>query len=43
MKKQLIAVLFALLPMSVWASSANVHLEPFEANLHDQASLQNGF
>lgn len=44
MKKQLIAMLFALLPMSVWAAGgANVHLEPFEANLHDQASLQNGF
>ena len=43
MKKQLIAMLFALLPMTVWASEASVHLEHFEANLEDQASLQNGF
>ncbi len=42
MKKQFIALLIALLPMAVMASGAKVHLEPFEANLEDQASLQNG-
>ncbi|MFT6916439.1 MAG: ubiquinol-cytochrome c reductase cytochrome c1 subunit [Motiliproteus sp.] len=42
MKKQFIALLIALLPMTAMASGASVHLEPFEANLEDKASLQNG-
>ncbi|MEH6650166.1 MAG: cytochrome c1 [Motiliproteus sp.] len=42
MKKQFIALLIALMPMAVMASGAKVHLEPFEANLEDKASLQNG-
>ncbi|MFT5722671.1 MAG: ubiquinol-cytochrome c reductase cytochrome c1 subunit [Motiliproteus sp.] len=42
MKKQFIALLIALLPMTAMASSASVHLESFEANLEDKASLQNG-
>lgn len=42
MKKQLITLLFALLPMTVMASGAKVHLEDFEANLDDKVSLQQG-
>lgn len=43
MKKQFIALLIALLPMSVMAAGAKVPLLPFEANLEDKQSLQNGF
>jgi ubiquinol-cytochrome c reductase cytochrome c1 subunit len=42
MKKQLITLLFALLPMGAMAAGGNVHLEAFTANLEDKASLQNG-
>ena len=42
MKKQFITLLFALLPMTVMASAAKVHLEDFEANLDDKVSLQQG-
>ncbi|WP_207062662.1 cytochrome c1 [Motiliproteus sp. SC1-56] len=42
MKKLLIAILFAALPMSVMAAGAKVPLLPFEANLEDKESLQNG-
>ncbi len=42
MKKQLIVLLFALLPISVLASSNKVHLDDFDADLSNMASLQNG-
>lgn len=42
MKKLLIAILFTVLPMSVMAAGAKVPLLPFEVNLEDKASLQNG-
>jgi ubiquinol-cytochrome c reductase cytochrome c1 subunit len=43
MKKQFIALLIALLPISVMAAGVKVPLLPFEANLQDKQSLQNGF
>ncbi len=42
MKKQFIALLIALMPMAVMAAGAKVPLLPFETNLEDKASLQNG-
>ncbi|MCW8887060.1 MAG: cytochrome c1 [Motiliproteus sp.] len=43
MKKQLIALVFALLPLSVMgAGGANIHLDDFTPDLSDKASLQNG-
>ncbi len=43
MRKQfLILVASMLLPMSVMASSGNIHLEDANIDVHDHASLQNG-
>lgn len=42
MKKQLIALVFALLPVTAMAAGGNVQLEDFDADLSDKTSLQNG-
>lgn len=43
MKKQLIALILALVPFTALAAGgANVHLDSMKPNLYDQASLQNG-
>ncbi|MDN3555620.1 cytochrome c1 [Halomonas maura] len=43
MKKQLFALLFALVPMAGFAAGGGgVHLQEMNPDLHDEASLQNG-
>lgn len=42
MKKQLLALLFALVPFTALAAGGNVHLDEMNPDLHDKASLQNG-
>lgn len=42
MKKQLLALLFALVPLNAIAAEGNVHLDEMTPDLHDKASLQNG-
>ncbi|WP_426417070.1 cytochrome c1 [Aestuariirhabdus sp. LZHN29] len=42
MKKQLIALLFAVLPVSVFAAESGYPLDHFEADVANQASLQDG-
>jgi ubiquinol-cytochrome c reductase cytochrome c1 subunit len=42
MKKQLFALLFALVPMVGFAAGDSVHLQTMKPDLQDKASLQNG-
>ncbi|WP_027966518.1 cytochrome c1 [Halomonas halocynthiae] len=42
MKKQLFALLFALVPMVGFAAGDSVHLQSMKPDLYDKASLQNG-
>ncbi|WP_028304895.1 cytochrome c1 [Oceanospirillum maris] len=42
MKKQLIALILALVPFTALAAGGSVHLDKMEPDLYDKASLQNG-